>query len=43
MHKRIAGSQLKLYDTAGHNICDGFPDKCVDDLLAFLGSHGYPS
>lgn len=43
MHKRIAGSQLKLYDTAGHNICDGYPDKCVEDLLAFLGSHGYPS
>jgi len=43
MHKRIAGSQLKLYDTAGHNICDGYPDKCVADLLAFLGSHGYPA
>ncbi len=37
MHKRIAGSELKLYDTAGHNICDGYADRCVDDLLDFLG------
>ena len=36
MHKRIAGSTLKLYDTGAHNICDGYPDRCVDDLLAFL-------
>jgi pimeloyl-ACP methyl ester carboxylesterase len=35
MNKRIAGSVLKLYDTSGHNICDGFPERCVDDLLAF--------
>jgi len=37
MHRRIAGSELKLYDTAGHNICDGHADRCVDDLLDFLG------
>ena len=42
MHQRIAGSELKLYDTAGHNICDGFPERCVDDLLAFLKGKGYP-
>jgi pimeloyl-ACP methyl ester carboxylesterase len=37
MQKRIAGSELKLYDTAGHNICDGYADRCVADLLDFLG------
>jgi 3-oxoadipate enol-lactonase len=42
MQKRIAGSELVLYDTAGHNICDGYPDKCVADLLAFLKKNGYP-
>lgn len=36
MRKRIRGSELKLYDTAGHNICDGYADRCIDDLLAFL-------
>ena len=42
MHKRIAGSELRLYDTAGHNICDGYAERCVDDLLAFLQRNGYP-
>lgn len=37
MHRSIAGSTLRLYDTAGHNICDGYPQKCVTDLLEFLG------
>ena len=36
MQKRIKGSELKLYDTSGHNICDGYPDRCIDELLAFL-------
>ena len=36
MQKRIKGSELKLYETAGHNICDGYPERCIDDLLAFL-------
>ena len=35
MQRRIAGSKLVLYDTAGHNICDGYPERCVADLLAF--------
>lgn len=39
MHKRIKGSELKLYDTAGHNICDGYAERCVEDVLAFLGKH----
>jgi pimeloyl-ACP methyl ester carboxylesterase len=37
MHERIAGSKLIKYDVAAHNICDGYPDRCVDDLLHFLG------
>ena len=37
MHKRIPGSELVQYDTAAHNICDGYPGRCVDDLLRFLG------
>jgi pimeloyl-ACP methyl ester carboxylesterase len=36
MHQRIRNSTLVEYDTAAHNICDGYPDRCVDDLLAFL-------
>ena len=40
MHKRIAGSTLKLYDTGAHNICDGYPDRCVEDLKAFLSAKG---
>ena len=40
MQKRIEGSELKLYDTAGHNICDGYADRCVEDLLAFLKKQG---
>ncbi len=42
MQKRIAGSELRLYDTAGHNICDGYADRCVDDLLDFLGRRAPP-
>ena len=40
MQKRIKGSELRLYDTAGHNICDGYADKCIGDVLAFLGRQG---
>ena len=36
MHELIAPSQLVQYDTAAHNICDAYPDRCVDDLLQFL-------
>lgn len=36
MHKRIAGSRLKLFDTGAHNICDGYAERCVDDLTEFL-------
>jgi pimeloyl-ACP methyl ester carboxylesterase len=37
MRRRIGGSELLYYDTAAHNICDGYAAKCVDDLLEFLG------
>lgn len=40
MQKRIKGSELKLYDTAGHNICDGYADRCIEDVLAFLKKQG---
>lgn len=36
MHKLIAGSRLIFYDTSGHNICDGYPDRGAGDLLKFL-------
>ena len=38
MHKRIAGSTLKLYDTGAHNICDGYAERCAADLLEFLNA-----
>jgi 3-oxoadipate enol-lactonase len=39
MQKRIAGSELIYYDTAGHNICDGYPERGCSNLLAFLAKH----
>jgi 3-oxoadipate enol-lactonase len=36
MHRRIARSELRLYDTTGHNICDGYAVRCADDVLDFL-------
>jgi 3-oxoadipate enol-lactonase len=36
MKERIAGSELVYYDTAAHNICDGYASRCVEDLMAFL-------
>ncbi len=39
MHKRIANSRLLRYDTAAHNICDGYADQCVADLQKFLSDH----
>lgn len=40
MRKRISDSQLVYYDTAGHNICDGYPDRGTGDLLDFLAQRG---
>lgn len=38
MQAKIAGSKLVLLDTSGHNICDGYPQRCVQELLTFLRS-----
>jgi pimeloyl-ACP methyl ester carboxylesterase len=40
MHSRIKGSELLYYDTAAHNICDGYADRCAADLQDFLSRHG---
>lgn len=40
MSKRIAGSRLALLDTGAHNICDGYPDRCLALLTDFLGGLG---
>ena len=40
MNKRIAGSELKLFDTGAHNICDGYADQCLEGLLDFLKRKG---
>jgi len=39
MRHRISGSKLVMFDTAAHNICDGYPERCVDVLLEFLAEH----
>ena len=36
MHQRIKGSELVYLDTAGHNICDGYAERCASELLSFL-------
>lgn len=38
MKSRIAESKLLYYDTQGHNICDGYASRCVEDLMNFLKS-----
>lgn len=40
MRRKISGSELKMVDTAAHNICDGYADHCVDLLLDFLDRNG---
>jgi 3-oxoadipate enol-lactonase len=39
MNLRIAGSELLYYDTAAHNICDGYATRCIEDLMTFLRKH----
>jgi len=39
MNQRIAGSELLYYDTAAHNICDGYATRCIEDLMRFLKKH----
>lgn len=38
MKRRIRNAELVKYDTSAHNICDGYADRCVDDLLRFLAT-----
>jgi 3-oxoadipate enol-lactonase len=33
----VADVEMRVYDGAPHNICDAFPDRCVADVLDFLG------
>lgn len=40
MRARIATSRTVYLDTAAHNICDGYADRCVAELLQFLDSVG---
>ena len=37
MIKRIKDSQLVVYEKARHNVYDYMPDRCVADILKFLG------
>ncbi len=38
MRQRIPDVTVKTYEAMPHNIFDIAPDRCVDDLLAFLGA-----
>ena len=29
--------EMRIYESAPHNICDAFPDRCAGDVLDFLG------
>jgi pimeloyl-ACP methyl ester carboxylesterase len=36
MRERIPDVEVIAYEGMPHNICDTLPDRCVDDVLAFL-------
>jgi pimeloyl-ACP methyl ester carboxylesterase len=36
MRERIPDVEVIAYEGMPHNICDSLPDRCVDDVLAFL-------
>jgi 3-oxoadipate enol-lactonase len=36
MRERIPDVEVTSYEGMPHNICDSLPDRCVDDVLAFL-------
>jgi pimeloyl-ACP methyl ester carboxylesterase len=43
MRERIPDVEVISYEGMPHNICDSLPDRCVDDVLAFLrGRFGPP-
>jgi 3-oxoadipate enol-lactonase len=35
--RRVPDIEMRVYEGAPHNICDAFPDRCVGDVLDFLG------
>jgi pimeloyl-ACP methyl ester carboxylesterase len=37
MRARIPDVEFLSYEGLPHNICDAVPDRCADDVLAFLG------
>jgi len=39
MNRRIGRSELVTYDTAAHNLCDGYAERTLQDLRAFLARH----
>jgi pimeloyl-ACP methyl ester carboxylesterase len=39
MLERIKNVQAVTYEGLPHNICDSVPDRCVEDLMAFLHWH----
>jgi pimeloyl-ACP methyl ester carboxylesterase len=44
MLERIENVQAVTYEGLPHNICDSAPDRCVEDLMAFLRWHfGLPA
>jgi hypothetical protein len=36
MRKNIPDVTVKTYENAQHTVCDFMPDRCLDDLFAFL-------
>lgn len=43
MHQRIAGSELILYETASHNICDGYAARCAQEVRDYLRRSASPA
>lgn len=39
MHRRIAGSELVVYEGARHNMADYLGDRCARDAMAFFARH----
>ena len=39
MRERIPDVEVIAYEGMPHNICDTLPDRCTDDVLAFLRRH----
>jgi hypothetical protein len=36
MRELISDVEMVSYEGMPHNICDSLPDRCVEDVLAFL-------